>query len=72
VNDTTYMTPREVDELFLWPRGRAKKLAREDMIRHIRLPDGDVRFERHVIEQILTPRGGDRPFTQQLRLVGNA
>ena len=64
MNDATYMTPAEVDSLFRWPRGRAKRLARADLIRHIRLPDGDVRFERNVVEQILTPRGGVQPVAQ--------
>jgi hypothetical protein len=66
---TTYLIPAEVDQLFRWPRGRAKRLAKEGMIRHIRLPDGDVRFERAAINEILLPRGGNLPI-QPMRLVG--
>jgi hypothetical protein len=70
MSDETYILPKEVDDLFRWPRGRAKRLAIAGAIEHVLLPDGDVRFERHVIDRIRTPRGSGRA-RGQLRIAGN-
>ena len=48
------LTPREVDQLFRYPRGRSAKLARAGQLPAIILPDGEVRFERQAIAQALS------------------
>jgi len=50
------LMPREVDELFRYPRGRSKRLALAGAIPCIMLPDGDVRFREDVIARILAGR----------------
>ena len=47
------LKPREVDELLRYPRGRSARLARAGLIQHVRLPDGEIRFERSVVERML-------------------
>ena len=44
--------PREVDRIFRYPRGRSLKLARKNQLAHVTLPDGEIRFNSEIIEQI--------------------
>lgn len=60
------LTPREVDRIFRYPRGRTQRLAKAGKIDHIRLPDGEIRFRPDQIEHLLNPQA-ERP---PLRLVG--
>ena len=43
------LTPREVDQLFRYPRGRAVKLAKAGLLPAIVLPDGEIRFDHQAI-----------------------
>ena len=45
--------PREVDRIFRYPRGRSLKLARKNQLAHVKLPDGEIRFDADVIQQII-------------------
>jgi hypothetical protein len=59
------LTPEELDRLLRYPRGRAIKLARANLLPAIFLPDGEVRFERQAIADALanmrrTPVEGGR------------
>jgi hypothetical protein len=47
------LTPPEVDELFRYKPGRAQRLARRQLLTHITLPDGSIRFRREVVERII-------------------
>jgi hypothetical protein len=47
------MTGREVDLAFRWPRGRAVRLAKRGELPAVRLPGGDLRFDRADIEQLI-------------------
>ncbi len=47
------LVPDEVDELFRYPSGRAQRLARRGLIPHIKLPDGEIRFEPDVMDRLL-------------------
>jgi hypothetical protein len=57
------MIAAEVDRIFRWPRGRAMKLARQDKLAHVVLPDGEIRFSEHEIEKLIfgdaVPPAGD-------------
>lgn len=50
---TTLLTPREVDQLFRYPRGRSVRLARAKVLPAVFFPDGQIRFEREAIERPL-------------------
>lgn len=47
------LVPREVDRLLRYPRGRAARLARNGQLRHVVLPDGEIRFRREDIDRLL-------------------
>lgn len=47
------LTPREVDRTLRYPRGRAKRLAEIGKLPHIRLPDGEIRFDENDISRLL-------------------
>lgn len=47
------LTPREVDRLFRYPRGRSLRLANGGRLPYIRLPDGEIRFDEAEIERLL-------------------
>lgn len=49
------LVPEEVDSWLRLPRGRARRLARKGLLPAIILPDGEVRFLRREIEEILSP-----------------
>lgn len=51
---TPLLIAREVDRLLRYPRGRTAKLARTGKIPHIKLPDGEIRFDPNEIEKLLT------------------
>jgi hypothetical protein len=53
------LTPREVDLLFRYPTGRSRRLARQGKLPHIILPDGEIRFVREVIAELLRPPAPD-------------
>jgi excisionase family DNA binding protein len=50
------LTPREVDQLVRWPRGRALRLARSGELPAVYLPGNVIRFRRQDIERLFTPR----------------
>jgi len=50
------LTPLELDELLHYRRGRTIRLARKGFIPYVQLPDGEIRFQRSVIEQWLRER----------------
>lgn len=50
------MTPRETDQLLRYPRGRSVRLARENKLPAIVLPDGEVRFDQATIDGLLQTR----------------
>ena len=52
-DELTLLTPRDVDRLLRWPRGRALKAARQGTLPAIVLPDGDVRFDRDELLRVL-------------------
>jgi hypothetical protein len=47
------LTPEELDSLLRYPRGRAIKLAKTGLLPAIFLPDGEVRFDRGTIAEVL-------------------
>ena len=47
------LNPFEVDDLLRYPPGRSQKLALADLIPHVRLPDGEIRFRKTDIEKIV-------------------
>ncbi len=51
---TELLIPREVDELFRYPHGRSVKLAKAKLLPAVFLPDGEIRFDRKVIEELLS------------------
>ena len=52
------LKPNEVDLIFRYPLGRSKRLARAGKIPYIALPDGELRFDRKVIDELLTRQQG--------------
>jgi hypothetical protein len=56
-HEPTFITPREVDRLLRWPRGRAAKAAREGRLPAITLPDGEVRFDMDKLLRVLKQSG---------------
>jgi hypothetical protein len=47
------LTPNEVDELLRYPRGKSQRLARRDLLPHVTLPDGAIRFRPCEIEKLI-------------------
>lgn len=45
--------PREVDRLLRYPRGRSLKLAKAGKLPHVKLPDGEIRFDASEIDRHL-------------------
>lgn len=52
----TLLTPRDVDRLLVYPPGRAARLARAGKLPHVRLPDGEIRFDQAEIAKLLTSK----------------
>ena len=50
---TTFLQPGELDKLLRYPRGRSARLARKGLIPCTRLPDGELRFDRELIDDWL-------------------
>lgn len=50
------LKPSQIDSLLRYPNGRSQRLARQGLIPHIELPDGEIRFEAAVIEKWLAER----------------
>lgn len=44
----------EADIIFRYPTGRTKRLIRQGKIRHVVLPDGEIRIHRREIDKLLT------------------
>ena len=61
---STLLVPEEVDSWLRLPRGRAQRLARKGLLPAIELPDGEIRFRRCDIEELLRVKneqeGGDQ------------
>ncbi len=51
------LTPAEVDRLLRWPRGRAAKAAVKKALPAIRLPGGELRFDRAELWRFLVACG---------------
>jgi len=47
------LTPTELDEVLRYPQGKSQRLARRNLLPHITLPDGSVRFRLAEIEKLL-------------------
>ena len=47
------LKPQEVDLLLRYPFGRTLRLAKAKQIPCIRLPDGEIRFDKDEIEKLL-------------------
>ena len=54
------LTPRETDQLLRYPRGRSVRLARQNKLPAIVLPDGEVRFDQATIDRMLQDRPPDK------------
>ena len=50
----TLLVPREVDDLLRYRAGRSARLARAGKLPHVVLPDGEIRFFQHEIDELLT------------------
>jgi hypothetical protein len=50
---STLLMPREVDRHLRYPRGRSLRLAKSGKLPHVVLPDGEVRFLQHEIDELL-------------------
>ncbi len=50
------MTCIELDRRLRYPSGRSRRLARKNLIPHIRLPNGEIRFSPEAIHRWLTSR----------------
>lgn len=48
------LTDFELDDLLHYPSGRSRRLALKGLIPFIRLPDGEIRFDRDAIDALLT------------------
>ena len=48
------LTPREVDQLLRYPRGRSAKLARTGKLPAVLLPDNEIRFHPRTIEDLVS------------------
>ncbi len=42
-----------MDARLRYPRGRSARLARKGLIPHVKLPDGEIRFDPEVIDEWL-------------------
>ena len=51
--EKTLLTPWELDQLFRYPPGRARRLARTGKSPCVVLPDGEIRFDKAEITKII-------------------
>ena len=56
------LKPRQLDCIFQWPFGKARRLALEGKLPYVTLPDGALRFDRADIEQIVENRKQPGPI----------
>jgi hypothetical protein len=54
--------PSELDEMLRYPRGKCARLARASQLPHVKLPDGQIRFDPEEVERFL--RGGAGPVKE--------
>ena len=54
----TLLTSNELDRMLRYPAGRSRRLAREGLIPHVRLPDGEIRFAPDETERWLEQCAG--------------
>jgi hypothetical protein len=47
------LTSWHIDRLLRYPHGRSVRLARRGLIPCVKLPDGEIRFDRDIIERWL-------------------
>jgi len=47
------LTPDELDDLLRYPNGKSQRLARRNLLPHVTLPDGSVRFRPAEIENLI-------------------
>lgn len=52
----TLLTPREVDQLLRYPRGRSVKLAKAGNLPAVFLPNDEIRFQSGVIDEWISER----------------
>ncbi|HEY1683702.1 MAG TPA: hypothetical protein VGG19_02980 [Tepidisphaeraceae bacterium] len=50
---TKLLMPGQVDRLLMYPRGRSIKLAKKNLIPHIKLPDGEIRFDESTLSELV-------------------
>jgi len=43
------LTASDVEEMFSWTPGKAQRMARKNLLPFVRLPGGEIRFERAAI-----------------------
>lgn len=56
----TLLKPKQVDRILQWPFGKTARLAKQGIIPHILLPDGQIRFSSKDIDCLLEKwRKGD-------------
>lgn len=53
----TLLTGRELDRILRYPRGRSLRLAKAGKLPHLKLPDGEIRFEWAHVEASLRGHG---------------
>jgi len=49
----TLLYPAEIDKRLRWPLGRSERLARRKQLPHVRLPDGEIRFEWQAVSALV-------------------
>ena len=60
----TLLFPEQIDELFQWPLGRASRLARRGKLSHIRLPNGEIRFDEDEVSSLIERVPADKLATE--------
>jgi hypothetical protein len=50
---TQFLKPSELDSRLRYPSGRSLRLARRGLIPHIKLPDGEIRFDPDAVDRWL-------------------
>ena len=57
---TKLLTPYEVDQALRYSRGRSLRLARRNVLPHVTLPDGEIRFRPADIERLMAGEQTER------------
>lgn len=50
------LTPLEVDDVLRLKPGHSERLAKRDLLPHVTLPDGTIRFRRSDIESLIATK----------------